>query len=79
MYNLISRKPYLATGGGDQSCCVWDYKAKRRVFTQREFPTSVSALVFNSDGSMLGVATSYLYENGQKAYVLKERKNELND
>lgn len=32
-----------------------------------EFSTSVSCLTFNADGTKLGIATSYLYENGPMA------------
>ena len=44
---------------------MWDYKTKRSLFIHRDLPDSVSSIAFNSDGTMLGIATSNLYENGK--------------
>ena len=43
----------------------WDYKSKKRLSYVRDLPTSVSSLAFNHDGSLIAIASSYLYENGK--------------
>ena len=60
------RKSCLVTGGGDKAVYFWDYKSKKRLSYFRDFPSSVSSLAFNNDGTVLAIATSYLYENGQQ-------------
>lgn len=56
----------FATGGGDGVVNVWDGDNKKRI---RQFPRygcSISSLSFNSDGSLLAIASSYTYEQGEK-------------
>ncbi len=48
---------------------TWDGLAKKRVCQFRRFPTSISALDFNHDGSQLAIASSYTFEEGEKEYV----------
>ncbi|KNB43804.1 hypothetical protein JH06_2586 [Blastocystis sp. subtype 4] len=60
-------KSCLVTGGGDKAVYFWDYKSKKRLSYLRDLPSSVSSLAFNNDGSVLAIATSYLYENGQQS------------
>jgi len=40
----------FATGGGDGTVLMWDYKAKKRLCRVRECETSVSSLAFNRCG-----------------------------
>ncbi|KAL8166557.1 hypothetical protein V2J09_008056 [Rumex salicifolius] len=54
----------FATGGCDGIVNVWDGSNKKRLFQYAKYPTSVAALSFNRDGSLLAVASSYTYEEG---------------
>ncbi|MEW5317013.1 MAG: hypothetical protein WDW38_008347 [Sanguina aurantia] len=56
----------FATGGGDGVVNVWDGGNKKRLFQISKYPTSVSALAFNHNGSLLAVASSYGYERGEQ-------------
>lgn len=57
----------LATGGGDGVVAIWDTTARRRIASLPPYPTSISALSFNADGTMLAVAASYGWEQGEPA------------
>ncbi len=59
----------FATGGCDALVCVWDGELKKRVSQLPPYPTSIAALDFNYDGSLLAVASSYTWEEGEKEYV----------
>ncbi|KAA0150659.1 hypothetical protein FNF27_02757 [Cafeteria roenbergensis] len=55
----------FATGGGDGTVVLWDGGAKKRLGKpSAAFPTSVSALAFSHDSSLLAVAVSYAFEAG---------------
>jgi len=56
----------FATGGCDGLVNVWDGKNKKRLCQLPAFPTSVSSMDFNHDGTMLAVAASYTFEEGEK-------------
>jgi len=56
----------FATGGCDNFVYIWDGENKKRISQLKPFPTSVSALDFNHDGSLLAVASSYTFEEGEK-------------
>lgn len=56
----------FATGGGDGVVNIWDGGNKKRLFQISKYPTSVSALAFNHNGSLLAVASSYGYERGEQ-------------
>ena len=56
----------FATGGCDGSVNIWDGDNKKRISHLRKYPTSISALDFNHDGSVLAIASSYTYEEGEK-------------
>jgi hypothetical protein len=43
----------FATGGCDGYVNIWDGAAKKRLFVLPKFPSSVAALSFNHDGSLL--------------------------
>lgn len=59
----------FATGGCDGLVNLWDGDNKKRITHLRQFPTSIAALDFNHDGSVLAIASSYTYEEGEKEYV----------
>lgn len=61
----------FASGGCDGIVNLWDGDNKKRITHLRKFPTSIAALDFNHDGSVLAVASSYTYEEGEKEYVQK--------
>lgn len=52
----------FATGGSDALVNMWDPFNKKRLCQFHKYPTSISALAFNADGSFLAVASSYLHE-----------------
>ena len=54
----------FATGGGDGVINFWDGANKKRLFQIDRYPTTVAALAFSRDGSMLAVAASYTHERG---------------
>lgn len=56
----------FATGGCDGFVNIWDGQNKKRLCQLPCFPTSVAALSFNHDGTLLAVASSYTFEEGEK-------------
>lgn len=58
----------FATGGSDGFVNIWDGKNKKRLCQFPSYPTSVASLCFNHDGSMLAVAASYSFEEGEKEH-----------
>lgn len=71
--NALAFHPTLgtfATGGCDGCVNVWDGAAKRRVCVLPKYPTSIAALAFNHNGSLLAVASSYTWEDGEKDHPL---------
>ncbi|TPX64558.1 hypothetical protein SpCBS45565_g05816 [Spizellomyces sp. 'palustris'] len=61
----------FASGGSDGVVNVWDGYNKKRLRQYPRYPTSISSLSFNCDGSLLAVASSYTYDEGEKEYVRK--------
>lgn len=57
----------FATGGSDGGVCVWDGYAKKRLWRLNPFDASVSSLCFSADGSMLAVAVSDTFDQGERA------------
>jgi len=55
----------FATGGCDGYVNVWDGENKKRICQLRQYPTSISSINFNFDGSLLAVASSYTWEQGE--------------
>ena len=59
-------------------CCglfclvLWDGMNKKKLTTLKSYPTSISALCFNHDGSELAVASSYTYEEGDREHPQDE-------
>lgn len=58
----------FASGGCDAVVNVWDGANKKRICRYPAYPTSVAALDFNRDGTMLAVAASYTFEEGEKEH-----------
>jgi len=56
----------FASGGCDGVCNIWDYESKKKLVTLPKFPTSVSAVCFDSTGKKLAIASSYTFEEGEK-------------
>ncbi|EGG13860.1 WD40 repeat-containing protein [Cavenderia fasciculata] len=56
----------FATGGCDGNVYFWDGQNRKRLYHLRHYPTSISTMAFNSDGTQLAVASSYTYEEGEK-------------
>lgn len=56
----------FASGGGDGIVAIWDGSNKKRIRQYSRYPTTISALSFNCDGTMLAVASSYTFEEGEK-------------
>jgi len=62
----------FATGGGDGIVNTWDGDNKKRISQFPSFSTSISSLSFNYDGSMLAIAQSYTWEQGDEAVRPKD-------
>eukprot|EP00898_Chlorokybus_atmophyticus_P000287 jgi/Chlat1/1259/Chrsp115S00762 len=60
----------FATGGCDGFINVWDGANKKRLYQYSRYPTSIAALAFNSNGTLLAVASSYTYEQGERDHPL---------
>lgn len=55
----------FATGGSDGVVSIWDGQHKKRLTHVTGYPTSVSSLAFNNDSTLMAVASSYCYEQGE--------------
>eukprot|EP01112_Ceratiomyxa_fruticulosa_P016436 TRINITY_DN4967_c0_g1_i1.p1 TRINITY_DN4967_c0_g1~~TRINITY_DN4967_c0_g1_i1.p1 ORF type:complete len:349 (-),score=60.61 TRINITY_DN4967_c0_g1_i1:56-1102(-) len=67
--NAISFHPSFgtfATGGGDGIINIWDGQNKKRLCQFHRYPTSISALAFDPTGTILAIANSYTFEEGEK-------------
>ena len=53
----------FATGGSDGLVNIWDGQNKKRLCQFHKYPTSISSLSFSNDGTVLAIASSYMYEN----------------
>jgi cell cycle arrest protein BUB3 len=56
----------FATGGCDGTVSIWDGMNKKRIINLPRFPTSIASMDFNCDGSLLAIASSYTFEEGEK-------------
>ncbi|KAL0490427.1 mitotic checkpoint protein BUB3 [Acrasis kona] len=68
--NTIAYHPIhgtFATGGCDGMVNIWDGASKKRLCQYHKYPTSIAALSFNRDGTLLAIATSYTFEEGQRS------------
>eukprot|EP00640_Fibrocapsa_japonica_P003122 CAMPEP_0113944414 /NCGR_PEP_ID=MMETSP1339-20121228/34406_1 /TAXON_ID=94617 /ORGANISM="Fibrocapsa japonica" /LENGTH=333 /DNA_ID=CAMNT_0000949619 /DNA_START=85 /DNA_END=1086 /DNA_ORIENTATION=+ /assembly_acc=CAM_ASM_000762 len=55
----------FATGGCDGIVNVWDGQNKKRLSQFPKYQTGISSLAFNHDGSLLAIAVSYTFEQGE--------------
>ncbi|ESO81944.1 hypothetical protein LOTGIDRAFT_223691 [Lottia gigantea] len=55
----------FATGGSDGYVNIWDGFNKKRLCQFHKYPTSIASLAFSNDGSVLAIASSYMFEKGQ--------------
>jgi len=53
----------FASGGSDGLVNIWDGFNKKRLCQFHRYPTSISSLAFSHDGSVLAIASSYMYED----------------
>jgi len=53
----------FASGGSDGLVNIWDGFNKKRLCQFHRYPTSISSLGFSGDGSVLAIASSYMYED----------------
>jgi len=56
----------FATGGSDGYVNIWDGSNKKRLCQFHRYPTSIASIAFSIDGSVLAIASSYMYENNSK-------------
>lgn len=52
----------FATGGSDGFVNIWDGFNKKRLCQFHRYPTSIASLSFSHDGSILAIASSFMYE-----------------
>ncbi|WIA14224.1 hypothetical protein OEZ85_002763 [Tetradesmus obliquus] len=67
--NCITYHPLFgtfATGGGDGVVNIWDGSNKKRLFQITGYPTSIASMAFSHSGDTLAVASSYMYEFGER-------------
>lgn len=62
----------FATGGCDGGVVMWDGLHKKKLTSLPKFPTSISALAFNHDGTELAIASSYTFEDGEREHPRDE-------
>lgn len=58
----------LVSGGCDGLVYVWDPLSQKRLCAYHRYETSIASLDFSSDGTMLAVAVSYTFEEGEKEH-----------
>jgi cell cycle arrest protein BUB3 len=51
---------------------TWDGMNKKKLTTLQKFPTSISALAYNFNGSELAIASSYTFEEGEREHPKDE-------
>lgn len=56
----------FVTGGAEGFVNSWDPVSRSRLTRYHQYPTSISSLSFSADGSLLAVAVSYTFEQGEK-------------
>lgn len=62
----------FATGGCDGTVVTWDGLHKKKLSILYKFPTSISSMCFNHDGSELAIASSYTFEEGERDHPRDE-------
>jgi len=56
----------FATGGCDSIVNFWDGANRKRICQLPKYPTSIASLAFNENGTLLAIASSYTFEEGEK-------------
>lgn len=59
----------FASGGGDGHVSVWDGAARKRIYQYPCAPTSIASLDFSPDDSIMVVAVSYTFEEGERDHA----------
>jgi len=82
--NIVVMHPSLhgsfATGGSEGLVMIWDGVNRKKLFkNQKNFPTSVTALGFNSQGTKLAMASSYDYVLGPEPPARPQHEATEND
>lgn len=55
----------FATGGSDGIVNIWDGFNKKRLCQFHRYPTGIASLAFSHEGSVLAIASSYMYETDE--------------
>lgn len=58
----------FATGGCDGLVNIWDGGNKKRLCQLHPYPTSIASMAFSHDGSLLAIASSYTFEEGDQPH-----------
>ena len=65
-YQTNHRYGTFASGGCDGTVAIWDGANKKRLCQLPQHPMGISSMDFNVDGTLLAVASSYTFEEGEK-------------
>jgi cell cycle arrest protein BUB3 len=60
----LFRHNIFLSGGSDKFIYGWDNKKRKKMYKSQPYPNAVSKISVNSNGSLIAVASSYLYEDG---------------
>ncbi len=58
---------------------IWDGFSKKRLCQLHPYPSSIAALAFNHSGTLLAIASSYTFEQGEKEYEKRARLSSLHN
>lgn len=66
--NVFIYKRYgtFASGGSDCFVNIWDGVNRKRVKQYPGYPEEIASLAFSPDGSMLAIASSYTFDEGER-------------
>lgn len=67
--NALSFHPIygtFASGGSDGTVCIWDGINKKRLKQYSNLPCGISSLSFSSNGQLLAIASSPIYDQSQE-------------
>ncbi|KAF5368878.1 hypothetical protein D9758_002992 [Tetrapyrgos nigripes] len=56
----------FASAGSDGTVSIWDHKIKKRLRQYPKYNNPVASVAFNCDGTRLGVATCYTWDEGEQ-------------
>ncbi|KAI9283154.1 WD40-repeat-containing domain protein [Sporodiniella umbellata] len=59
----------FASGGSDCMVNIWDGAHKRRIRQFSGYPEEIACLNFSHDGSMLAIASSYTFDEGERDHA----------